>query len=42
MDELNITQPILRTLIKLDMDYFRTFDLGGQEVHEIIIDEALL
>lgn len=42
MDELNITQPILRTLIKIDMDYFRTYDLGGQEVTNIIIDEELL
>lgn len=42
MDELNVTQPILRTLIKLDMDYFQTYDLGGQEVEDIRIDEALL
>ena len=42
MDELNITQPVLRTLIKLDFDYFRTYDLGGQEIKDIIIDEALL
>lgn len=42
MDELNITPPVLRTLIKLDMDYYRTYDLGGQEVKDIIIDEALL
>lgn len=42
MDELNITQPVLRTLIKLDFDYDRTYDLGGQEVNDIIIDEALL
>ena len=42
MDELNITQPVLHHLIKLDFDYSRTYDLGGQEVEDIIIDEALL
>lgn len=42
MDELDLVQPVLRTLIKLDMDYYRQYDLGGQEVEDIIIDEALL
>ena len=42
MDELDITQPILRTLIKLDMNYYRTFDIGGHEINDIIIDEELL
>ena len=42
MDELDTTQPVLRTLIKLDMNFNRTFDIGGHEVNDIIIDEALL
>lgn len=42
MDELDLTQPVLRTLIKLDMDYYRNYDLGGHELNGIIIDEELL
>lgn len=42
MDELDTTQPVLRTLIKLDMNFNRTFDIGGHEVNDIIIDEELL
>lgn len=42
MDELDLSQPVLRTLIKLDMDYYRNYGLGGHELEDIIIDEELL
>lgn len=42
MDEVDLTRPVLRTLIKLDMNYYRKYDLGGHELEDIIIDEELL
>ncbi|WP_458454182.1 hypothetical protein [Methanobrevibacter sp.] len=42
MDESDLSRPVLRTLIKLDMDYYLNYDLGGHELEDIIIDEELL
>lgn len=42
MDELDIAEPVLRTLIQLDMDYYLTHDLGGITFYEIQLNEDLL
>lgn len=42
MDELDIAEPVLRTLIQLDMDYYLTHKLGGRLFNEIKINEDLL
>lgn len=42
MDELDIAEPVLRTLIQLDMDYYLTHELGGRLFNEITITEDLL
>ena len=42
MDELDTHQPILRTIIKLNMNYYKNYDLGGHELTDIILNEELL
>lgn len=42
LDELEISEPVLRTLIQLDMDYLLQYDLGGRVFDEIKINEDLL
>lgn len=42
MDELDLTNPVLRTIIKLDMNYYKFYNIGGHEPEDILIDEALL
>lgn len=42
MDELEIAEPLLRTLIKFDLNYITSHDLGGIVPEELIFDEELL
>ena len=42
MDELDFVNPVLRTIIKLDMNYYKFYNIGGHETNNIIIDEELL
>ena len=42
MDELNLSKPILRTLIKLEMNYYKLHEVGGHAIGNLIVDEDLL
>lgn len=42
MDELNLAQPVLRTLIQLDMNYYSNYNAGGHVLNNINLDEELL
>ena len=41
MDELDVSEPILRTLIQLDMNYYLFRDIGGKLYDALIIEELL-
>lgn len=42
MDELDLAKPILRTIIKVDMTYFKIHTIGGHPIGNLIVDEELL
>lgn len=42
MDELDIADPVLRTLIKFDLNYINSHDMGGLIPEDLIFDEELL
>ena len=42
MDELNITEPVLRTLIKFDLNYIQSYDLGGHVPTDLTFEDDLL
>lgn len=42
MDELNLTKPILRSIIKIDANYIKFYSIGGHPIKNILIDEELL
>ena len=42
MDELDLAKPVLRTLIKVDMNYFKIHTIGGHPIGKLIVDEELL
>lgn len=42
MDELDISEPLLRTLIKFDLNYRTSHVLGGLVPEDLIFDEELL
>lgn len=42
LDELDLTQPLLRTIFRLNMDYFTYYPIGGITFEEYTIDERLL
>lgn len=39
MDELDITPPILRTLLQLNMDYYAPYNIGGSVLSDFTIKE---
>ena len=42
MDELDIAEPLLRTLIKFDLNYITSHNLCGKVPEDLIIDEDLI
>ena len=42
LDELELTQPLLRTIFRLNMDYFTYYPIGGIIFEDYTIDEELL
>lgn len=40
MDELNLSQPVLRTLIQLNMNYHIFRDIGGRTFTDLILEET--
>lgn len=42
MDELDLAQPVLRTIIKIDMTYYTIHTIGGHPIGNLIVDEELL
>lgn len=42
MDELDLAQPVLRTIIKVDMTYYKIHTIGGHPIGRLIVDEELL
>ena len=42
LDELELSKPVLRTIIKLDMNYYKFYNIGGHKTENILIDEELL
>ncbi len=42
LDELELTQPLLRTIFRLNMDYFTYYPIGGRVFEDYAIDEGLL
>lgn len=41
MDELDVAEPVLRTLIKFDLNYIMSHDLGGIVATDLTIEEDL-
>lgn len=42
LDELDLTQPLLRTIFRLNMDYHTYYRIGGKVFEDYTIDEELL
>lgn len=42
MDELDVAEPVLRTLIKFDLNYIISHDLGGHVPTDLIFEDDLL
>ena len=42
MDELNLSEPVLRTIIKVDMTYYKIHTIGGRPIERLIVDDGLL
>lgn len=42
MDELDLAEPVLRTIIKVDMTYYKIHTIGGHPIERLIVDEELL
>lgn len=42
LDELDLTKPILRTIVKISMDYYKTYNVGGHQINNVSINEELL
>ena len=41
MDELDVAEPVLRTLIKFDLNYIMSHDLGGIVATDLTIEDDL-
>ena len=39
MDELDVAEPVLRTLIKFDLNYIMSHDLGGIVATDLTIED---
>lgn len=42
MDELDLSKPILRSIIKIDANYIKLYNIGGHQIENLLIDEELL
>ena len=42
LDELDLSEPLLRTIFKLEMDYFTYYEIGGKTFEDFIVSEELL
>lgn len=42
MDELDLTKPVLRTIIRVDMNYYTIYNIGGHPIGNFTINEGLL
>ena len=42
MDELDLAEPLLRTIIKVGMNYYKFYNIGGHAIGNLIVDEELL
>ena len=42
LDELDLSKPVLRTIIKVDMNYYKLHNIGGHKIGNLIVDEELL
>lgn len=42
MDELDVAEPILRTLIKFDLNYITVHELGGHVLDDLIFEDDLV
>ena len=42
MDELDVAEPVLRTLIKFDLNYIISHDIGGHVITDLIFEDDLL
>ena len=42
LDELDISEPILRTIFRLKMDYFTYYEIGGMSFDDLIINGEIL
>lgn len=42
MDELDLAKPVLRTIIKVGMNYYKCYNVGGHEIGNLIVNEELL
>lgn len=42
LDELDLSKPILRTIIKINTTYYKLYNIGGHEIGDITVNEDLL
>jgi len=39
-DELNLSEPLLRTIFKLEMNYYDYYEIGGRTFTDVILEES--